>query len=266
MSSLKRGSLPVLLALAFIGISSLASAQAAPPLGTAAGFAVLGATTVTNTGPTSVLGDLGVSPGSSVTGFPPGTVTGGTIHSGDAPAAQAQVDLTTAYNIAVGTPCNVDLTGVDLGGLTLTPGVYCFASSAQLTGTLTLNAIGNPNAVFLFKIGSTLTTASNSVVSVIGGGSNCNAFWQVGSSATLGTQTAFAGDIIAMTSITLTTGVTVSGRALARNGAVTMDTNFAQPCPVVTGPAPGNVPALSPWGVAVMTALLALAGFFISRK
>ena len=209
-------------------------------LGTAQTFGVLGGSTVTNTGATTVNGNLGVSPGSSVTGFPPGIVTGGTIHLNDAVAAQAQNDVTTAYNAILGTACTVDLTGQNLGGLTLTPGVYCFSSSAQLTGTLTLNALGNPNALFIFKIGSTLTTASGSSVQVINPGTNCNVFWQVGSSATLGTGTSFVGNILALTSITLTTGATVSGRVLARNGAVTMDTNnvaicgpnFA--CPVIT--------------------------------
>ncbi|MEK6285730.1 MAG: putative Ig domain-containing protein [Acidobacteriota bacterium] len=209
-------------------------------LGTAQSFGVLAGSTVTNTGSTTVTGNLGVSPGTAVTGFPPGTVTGGTIHLNDAAAAQAQSDVTTAYNAIAGTACNVDLTGQNLGGLTLTPGVYCFSSSAQLTGTLTLNALGNPNALFIFKIGSSLTTASSSSVQVINGGNNCNVYWQVGSSATLGTSTSFVGNILALTSITLTTGANVSGRVLARNGAVTMDTNNvtvcgpASACPIIT--------------------------------
>jgi Ice-binding-like len=199
--------------------------QTAPSLGTASSFAVLGGSTVTNTGATTVRGDLGVSPGSAVTGFPPGTVVGGTIHAADALAGQAQSDTTTAYNSLAGQACTADLTGQDLGGKTLTAGVYCFSTSAQLTGALTLNAQGNANAVFVFKIGSTLTTASNSSVLLINGGSPCNVFWQVGSSATVGTTTTFVGNILALTSISLTTGASVSGRALARNGAVTMDTN-----------------------------------------
>jgi hypothetical protein len=223
--------------LFFFGASP---AMAQISLGTAQSFGVLAGSTVTNTGATSVTGNLGVSPGTSVTGFPPGVVTGGTIHLNDAVAAQAQSDVTTAYNAILGTACTVDLTGQDLGGLTLTPGVYCFSSSAQLTGTLTLNALGNANALFIFKIGSTLTTASSSTVQVINPGTNCNIFWQVGSSATLGTGTSFIGNILALTSITLTTGANVSGRVLARNGAVTMDSNnvavcgpnFA--CPVIT--------------------------------
>ena len=212
-------------------ISAVATAQPAPPtLGTTAPFAVLGGSTVTNTGPTTVIGELGVSPGTAVIGFPPGVVTNGTIHSADAVAAQAQVDLTTAYNDLAGRPCNTTLTGQDLGGLTLVPGVYCFATSAQLTGDLRLDAQGNPNAVFIFKIGSTLTTASASRVLVINGGTSCNVFWQVGSSATLGTTTTFAGNILALTSITLVTGANVSGRLLARNGAVTLGSNSVAVC------------------------------------
>jgi Ice-binding-like/IPTL-CTERM motif len=254
---------PGLLAVAscvsvLLGGASPALAQSAPALGQAGTFAVLGASTVTNTGPTVVTGNLGVSPGSSVTGFPPGIVLGGTIHAADATAAQAQVDLTNAYNAVAATPCTTDLTGMDLGTLVLTPGVYCFASSAQLTGTVTLNAGGNPNAVFLFKIGSTLTTASGSQANVINGGSSCNVFWQVGSSATLGTGTALAGNILALTSITLTTGSGVSGRALARTGAVTMDTNTVAGCAFTPGAA---IPTLSPWGLALLAVLLALGGF-----
>jgi type VI secretion system secreted protein VgrG len=144
----------------------------------------------------------------------------------DATAAQAQMDLTTAYNFAAGESCSNNLTGMDLGGLTLTSGVYCFDSSAQLTGALTLNAQGNSNAVFVFQIGNTLTTASNSSVVFINGGQGDSVFWKVGSSATLGTSTAFAGNILALTSITLNTTASIQcGRALARNGAVTLDTN-----------------------------------------
>jgi len=207
-----------------LGVSE-ASLQAAPSLGTAQSFAVLGGSTVTNTGATTIVGSLGVDPGLAITGFPPGVVTGGTVHAGDATALQAQADVTTAYNVLAGDACNSSLTGQDLGGLTLTQGVYCFASSAQLTGTLTLDAQGNAGAVFIFQIGSTLTTASNAAVMMINGGQSCNVFWQVGSSATLGTGTVFTGNILAETSITLTTGVNMSGRALAQNGAVTMDTD-----------------------------------------
>jgi hypothetical protein len=229
---------------------SASSALAQISLGSADSFAVLAGSTVTNTGPSAVTGDLGLSPGTSVTGFPPGTVTG-TMHISDAVAAQAQSDLTTAYNAILGTACNTDLTGQNLGGLTLTPGVYCFSSSAQLTGTLTLNALGNPNALFIFKIGTSLTTASGSAINVINPVGACNVFWQVGSSATLGTGTSFVGNILALASITLTTGASVSGRVLARNGAVTLDTDTVtvcgptNACPIIT-----VNPATLPNGVA----------------
>lgn len=217
------------------------SAQAtAPSLGTAANFAVLAGSTVTNTGPSFVLGDLGVSPGTAVTGFPPGTVVG-TIHAGGAVAAQAQSDTTVAYNNLAGQACNTNLTGQDLGGLTLTPGVYCFNTSAQLTGILTLDAQGNSNAVFVFQIGSTLTTASSSSIVLINNANGCNAFWQVGSSATLGTNTAFQGNILALTSITLNTDASLNGRVLAINGSVTMDTNNITSCPSTITAAMVNV-------------------------
>ncbi len=194
-------------------------------LGTAGSFAVLAGSTVTNTGPSVITGNLGVWPGTAVTGFPPGLVKGGVIHLGDAVAQTAEADLVTGYNTAVGMPTSATLTGKDLGGMTLKPGVYFFASSADLTGKLTLNDLGNPNAVFVFQIGSTLTTASSSSV-VFTSGLDKNVFWQVGSSATLGTTTAFTGNIMALTSITLNTGATIGcGSALAINGAVTLDNN-----------------------------------------
>jgi hypothetical protein len=201
-------------------------------LGAADGFAVLAGTTVTNTGLSIVTGDLGVWAGTAITGFLPGIVNG-TVDDSDAIAMQAQSDLTTAYNYTVGQACGTgnNLSGQNLGGLTLTPGVYCFASSAQLTGTLTLDAQGNPNAIFLIQIGSTLTTASGSSVVFTDGGQGNEVFWQVGSSATLGTTTAFAGNILALTSITLNTGANVQcGSAFALNGAVTMDTNLISSC------------------------------------
>lgn len=222
-----------------LSLSKPVNAQTSPTLGAAGSFAVLGNSTVTNTGTSVVNGDLGVSPGNAVTGFPPGIVTPpGTIHAGDAVALQAQNDATATYNTLASEACTQNLTGQDLGGLTLTTGVYCFDTSAGLTGALTLDAAGNADAVFVFKIGTTLTTASDSSVLVIGGGTSCNVWWQVGSSATLGTDSTFQGNILALASITLNTRATlVEGRALARNGAVTMDTNT-----IIAGciPSPGT--------------------------
>jgi Ice-binding-like/MBG domain (YGX type)/Domain of unknown function (DUF4214) len=198
----------------------------APPLGVASSFAILGGTTVTNTGSTTIVGNVGVSPGTSITGFSPGVVTGGAIHAGDAVATQAEADLATAYNDLVAEPVDTSLSGQNLGGLTLAPGVYNFSSAAQLSGTLTLDAQGNPNAVFVFQIGTALTTASGSSMVLINGAHSSNIFWQVGSSATIGSGTVFQGNILAFTSITLDSGADLApGRALAINGAVTMDTN-----------------------------------------
>ncbi len=197
------------------------------PLGTSSTFAVLGGSTVTNTGNTVVNGNLGVSPGTAVTGFGPGIVAGGTIAAGNAVAAQAKSDLTAAYTDAAGRACPIVNLPGDIGGSTLLPGVYCnSATSLGITGTVTLNGNGNANAVFIFQIGSTLITATNnSTVSLIGGAQASNVFWQVGSSATLGTYTTFNGTILAQASITVNTGVVLNGRALARSGAVTLDSN-----------------------------------------
>lgn len=218
-----------------------AQAQTAPSLGMAQSFAVLGASTVTNTGPTVVTGDLGVSPGTSVTGFPPGSVVGGSIHATDALAKEAQAANTTAYGNIAGQACtkSYDLP-TDLSGQTLVPGVYCFSSSVGLTGVLTLNAQGDPNAVFIFKAGSTLITGSNAAVVLTPGGQQCNVFWNVGSSATLGTGTHFVGTILALASITLNTDASLFGRALAQTGAVTMDSNTVS-VPTCAGP-PANIP------------------------
>jgi hypothetical protein len=195
-------------------------------LGTAGPFAVLAGSTVTNTGLTTINGRLGVAPGSMITGRPLEVVAEDTSRASDAAASQAQSDLATAYDFAAGETSNFNLTGTDLGGLTLTPGVYTFASSAQLTGKLTLDGQGDPNAVFLFQIGSTLTTAGSSSVVSANGGTGGSVFFQVGSSATLGANTAFEGSILALTSITLNAGSTIGcGRALARNGVVTLNTS-----------------------------------------
>jgi type VI secretion system secreted protein VgrG len=211
---------------------SPSEAWSGPILGTLQGFAVVGSQTVTNTGTTTIYGNVGLSPGSSITGF--GTVTQtGTEDIDNGPAVQAQSDATAALVALTAlalplTPTN--LTGVDLGTYNaanpLTPGVYTFSSSAQLTGTLYLNAQGNQNALFIFEIGSTLTTATSSAVDVINGGAGVGVFWEVGSSATLGTGTAFEGNIIAADSITLNTGASIlCGRAIAQTGAVTLQAN-----------------------------------------
>ena len=163
----------LLIGSSYVVAEARPSMQTSPTtLGTAASFGVLGGSAVTNTGPTVVNADVGLSPGTAVTGFPPGAVVGGTIHAADGVALQAQTDTTTAYNVLAGQACpgGNDLTGQDLGGKTLVPGVYCFSTSAQLTGALTLNALGNSASVFVFRIGSTLTTATGSSVAVINPG------------------------------------------------------------------------------------------------
>jgi hypothetical protein len=199
------------------------AAEGAVGLGTAGSFAVLAGTTVTNTGPSVISGDVGVSPGTAVTGFAPVEVTNGTIHRADAVAAKAQSDTTIAYNDAAGRTTSETVTA-DLAGQNLSPGVYTGPTLA-LNGTLTLDAHGDPNAVYVFKAGSTLKTGSGSAVLLVNGADPCNVFWQVGSSATLGTTTSFAGTVLALASITAKTNATVAGRLLARNGAVTLDTN-----------------------------------------
>lgn len=234
-------------------------------------FAVLAGSTVTCTGPGTVTGDLGLSPGTSVTGFPPCLVTG-TQHVADATAAAAQVDLTNAFTTLGTLPCTLDLTGTDLGGLTLNPGVYCFSTSAQLTGTLTLNSLGDPAAVWVFRMGSTLTTASGSSVAFIGG-NPCGAQWRVGSSATLGTNTNFSGNILAQDSITLNTNANLVGRALARTGAVTLDGNNITNLTVCAGatapppfPGPGvpTLPEIASW--ALLLLLLGSGAYLLSRR
>ena len=216
----------------------LAAGAQQPTLGTAANYSVMAATTITNTGLTVVNGNMAISPNdaTSVTGFfPPGVVTG-VIDANNAAAIAAAAGLLTAYNAAEAEPFTVNLTGQDLGGLTLGPGVYRFDSSAQLTGTLILDGGGSTNPTFIFQMGTTITTASASHVQLINGAGGCAVFWQVGSSATLGTTTDFQGTIMAKASITATTGVTVGvgggsngGRLLALNAAVTLDSNIIVP-------------------------------------
>jgi len=231
-----RGAAAVLGLMGATALTSPSHAQA-PSLGTAGSFAVLAGSTVTNTGPTVINGNVGVSPGAAITGFPPGIVNG-TVHAADAVALQAQIDDTNAYNVLAGRPITANLTGQDLGGKTLIAGVYGFNTSAQLTGTLTLNGQGNPNSVFIINIGSTLTTASGSSISLINGAQGGNVFFRVGSSATLGTSTSFTGDILALTSIALNTSAKIiCGDALAQNGAVTLDNNTITTCTTTTASA-----------------------------
>jgi hypothetical protein len=215
----------ILIVVCILSMGSFARAQSAPPLGSAESFAIVAATTVTNTGLTVIKGDLGVSPGSAVTGFPPGTVIGGTIHSDDASATSAQADAFTAYNALAAETCGTNLSGSILGtsanAVTLSPGVYCFGSSAQLTGTLTLSGKG----VYVFQVGTTLTTASTSSVILANGATAGEVFWQVGTSTTLGVNTIFVGSIFANVSDTVTGGSSVAGRIFAITGAVTLDTN-----------------------------------------
>ena len=225
--------------LAFAALPALLFApgvSATSILGSAQDFAVLGHETVTNghnapNPTTQVYGNLGVTPGTSVTGFfPDGTVSGGTIHINDGVAQLALQDATTAYNTLDGLAYDYDFTGVVLGSAgftTLTPGIYHFADSAQLTGDLTLDFQGDPDAEFIFQIGSTLTTASSSSVNVINGGARSGIYWQVGSSATLGTDTTFAGNILALASIGLDERAEIlCGRTFALTGAVTLTDNF----------------------------------------
>jgi hypothetical protein len=239
--------LPALFALT--GFVTQARAQAVITLGTAADFAVLGGTTVTGTGATIVNGDLGVSPAASYSGFPPGVVNG-TVHLNDATAIQARADAVTAYNVLAGEALTTTLTGQDLGGMTLTTGVYFFAATAQLTGILTLDALGDSNARFDFQIGSTLGTAEFGQVLLINGANANNVYWQVGSSATFLASTDFAGNVLASTSITAGLGSTVDGRLLALNGALTLNGN------TITAPAAIPEPATTAALVAGLMGLI----------
>ena len=233
-------SVATLAALFSVGllVALVGGAQAAStgvPLGAADSFVVLAGAGVTDTGSTKLNGDLGTFPTTTITGLSSMTITG-TNHAGDGVTQQAKTDLVTAFNNAAGQGPTSPISG-DLGGRTLTAGVYNSASSVGLTGTLTLDAAGNANAVFVFQAGSTLTTASGSQVALTNGAQACNVFWQIGSSATLGTNSSFRGTIIAQQSITVTTGTTVEGRVLARDGAVTLDTNTITKPSCVTAPA-----------------------------
>ena len=212
------------LGLGLAGLAPVQAAEAAVEVATAAPFGVLGATTVTNTGPTTIDGDVGLYSGTAITGFPPGVITGA-FHTTDAVAATAQDDTTIAYNDAAGRATTANVTAALGAGQTLTPGVYTASTSMAVDGALNLDAVGDPAAVFIFQAGSTLTTASASSINLLNGAHACNVFWQVGSSATLGTASTFVGTILADASITATTSARIQGRLLARTGAVTLDTN-----------------------------------------
>jgi hypothetical protein len=235
--------------------STDARAAAQPPvgLGTAGAFALLAGSGATNTGPSTLNGNLGLTPGTAVIGFGPPATLNGSAYVADATAGRAQSDLKTAYDDAAGRIPAAPVSG-DLGGLTLTGGVYRASSSLGLTGSLTLDAQGDPAAVFIIQVGSSLTTASASRVNVVNGAQPCNVFWQIGSSATLGAASTFAGSILALTSITMNDAVTVNGRALARNGAVTLinDTITPAACATPGGATPGGTsPGAGGGGVTV---------------
>jgi len=280
MKRTRRLMLGISFSILVVGVNSMvALASTAPGLGTAATYAVLGGTTVTNTGNTVLTGDLGVSPGTACTGFPapctgggPGTVSGA-IHAGDAAALQAQTDLTAAYGVAASSPCN-STSLAPWGGQTLTPGTYCQTTSPTISGTLTLSG----NGVFIFKSGSTLVTAPGATVAFINGAQPCNVFWQVSSSATLDTTTSFIGTIMALTSITVNNGATIQGRLLARNGQVSLiNDRITAPtsCNAVTVAGPTPAPTVSgapaggggapqgngfPWILVLVAGVLAGAG------
>jgi hypothetical protein len=250
----RRAAMLIVIAAVFVGVwPATVFAATQPRLGTALNFTVLAGSAITNTGPTVITGNLVLNPGtaSSVTAFPPGSVTG-VKDTADAVALQAKNDLVMAYTDAATAPTTSNLTGKNLGGK-MTPGVYTFSSSAQLTGSLTLSG----NGVFIFRIGSTLTTASNSVVLLRNGAQACAVYWQVGSSATLGSGIQFQGNLMALTSITMVTGANIlKGRALARNGALTLDDNRITPpagaCTVSSVTVPGTGPASTVPGVGLV--------------
>jgi hypothetical protein len=208
--------------LATLGLSAGAQGQAPVSLGTAGPFAILAGTAANNSGATVITGDLGVSPGGTVSGFPPGMVNG-TFHAGDASAAQAQVDLATAYANAASQPVTATLPA-ELGGTTLPPGVYDSDTGGfEVNGTLTLDGQGDGNAIFIFKTATGLGAGAGSQIDLIKSAQSCNVFWQVGSSATIGSGSVFRGNVLALADIASSSGASVDGRLLARNGAVTLD-------------------------------------------
>ncbi|MEU7422078.1 ice-binding family protein [Streptomyces sp. NPDC040750] len=237
LSGLLASALATTVAAAMVALTpTQALAIATPvPLATAASFSVLAGQGVTNTGPSLISHDLGTSPNPAISGFPPGQVLGA-VHAADAVALQAKSDLVTAYNNAAGQATDFALPAGITTGTTLIPGVYTATAGVGLTGDLILDAGGNPNAVWVFQVPEALTTASSSRVLLTNGASACNVYWQIGSSATLGTNSTFVGTIMALTSISVTTGTNIEGRALARNGSVTLDNNriFLNNCATTT--------------------------------
>lgn len=227
------------------GVPAAFAAEAEVGLGTSGSYSVLGGQSVTNTGNSILAQDLGVNPGTSITGFPPGLVLG-TTHAADAQAVLAQSDLVKAYDDAASRTPTARVMG-DLAGMTLVSGVYVANETLELNGTLTLDGQGDPNAVWIFQVGSALTTASASSIELVNGAQACNVYWQVGSSATLGTASDFKGSVLALTSVTVTNEATVEGRVLARNGSVTLDDNtFTSPECTTGSPTEPTSPAVPP--------------------
>ena len=222
------------------GAASASYYESGVALGSAGTFAILAASTVTNTGASTVTGDLGLSPSTAITGFPPGTVSG-TFHLGDPASAQAQLDLSTAYNDAAGRTAGAILIAGNLGGLTLAPGLYHSTTSLEISsGDLTLDAQGDANGVFVFQMASTLITTTGRKVILAGGAQAANVYWQVGSSATVGTNSVFKGNILAYTSVTVATGSSLEGRLLVQTGAVSLDGDVVVVPAVVTAGVTGN--------------------------
>lgn len=235
----------LLAAAAFATFLAQTNAQS---LGSAETFAVLGASTVTNTGASQITGNVGVSPGTAITGFPPGVITNGALHAGDGVATQAHADYATAYNYFAGlvSPPANNLSGADLGGMTLKPGVYKFNTSATSAGQLTLDAQGDANARFVIQIGTTLITSGSSSVLLINGADARNVYFQVGTSATLGAGSSFIGNILAYAAITTVSGTSVTGRLLALTEAVTLDTNRVTSPGLSVTPSPSPSPTATP--------------------
>ena len=240
--------------LALATIAALAPQVRAQSLGSAESFTVLGASTVTNTGASEIVGDVGVSPGSAITGFPPGQIIDGALHANDAAAQQAHADFAIAYTAFAGlvSPPANNLSGTDLGGLTLTPGVYRFDTSAASSGILTFDAQGDPNARLVIQIGTTLVTSSSSSVLLINQADSRNIYIQAGTSVTLGSGSTFIGNLLAGASVTTVSGTNLTGRLLALTGAVTLDTNHVT-SPGFTSPTPTPTPTVTPSGTPTPT-------------